>query len=235
MLLNNTHIEDIISTVHCSRPSCPNQNNYCNELDEVHLKVMPSHMKTWSMSINEGNAPLEASPNNPIATLMPSKAGTYNSLRGGPHTKATKSISSLETTFSHTTTPFSTMPLCSGHPTFSQYFYNVYTLSPTQMHHLLLPVPNSLAYQIQFSDSIADEQDLPEKLIAYFTWLVEKSPLQFDALMIAKKTLIDKGHTFKTLKKLSQVKLENARIQEGMAMQLLSYIDLFKIKTVNHS
>ena len=127
------------------------------------------------------------------------------------------------------------MPPFSGYPTFPQYFYNAYTPSPTQMHHSLPPAPSQPAYRTQFSDSIADEQDPLEKLVVYFTWLAEKSPMQADALMIAKKTLMDKGHTFKTLEKLSQAKLENTGIQEGMAMQLLSYIELFKIKTMNHA
>ena len=83
------------------------------------------------------------------------------------------------------------MPPFSGYPTFPQYFYNAYTPSPTQMHYSLPPAPSQPAYRTQFSDSIADEQDPLEKLVVYFTWLAEKSPMQADALMIAKKILMD--------------------------------------------
>jgi hypothetical protein len=103
------------------------------------------------------------------------------------------------------------------------------------MHRSLPLAPSHLAYQTQFSDGIADEQDPLERLVAYFTWLVAKSPMQTDALMVAKNTLMDAGHTFKTLEKLCQSKLENVGIKEGIAMQLLSYLDVFKSKTLNHA
>ena len=58
-----------------------------------------------------------------------------------------------------------------------------------------------------------------EKLIAYFAWLAARSPMQSAALIIAKETLIEEGHTFKTLEKLSQAELEKTGIKPGIAMQ----------------
>jgi len=68
----------------------------------------------------------------------------------------------------------------------------------------------------------------------YFTFLVARSPMQPAALNIAKGTLMEEGHTFKTLEKLSQADLEKAGIKAGMAMQLKSYTDLFKCKMMSH-
>ena len=79
------------------------------------------------------------------------------------------------------------------------------------------------------------KQDPLEKLIAYFAWLAARSPMQSAALIIAKETLIEEGHTFKTLEKLSQAELEKTGIKPGIAMQLKSYLDSFKRKTMNHS
>jgi len=235
MLLDNTHVEDIIKAVRCDRPSCPNQGNYCYELDGTHLKLMPPHLKTWSISINEGTASLEAPPDGLIINLIPSKASTYNPLRPGTVPKPAKSNLSPETLFSSATTPFPPMHPFSQYPPLPPYFYNAYAPSPTPLQQSLPYTPGQIVYPIQFSDSVIDEQDPLEKLIAYFTWLAEKSPMQSAALMIAKETLMEEGHTFKTLEKLSQAGLEKAGIKPGMAMQLLSYLDLFKRKTMNHA
>ena len=59
--------------------------------------------------------------------------------------------------------------------------------------------------------------------------------MQTAALNIAKETLIEEGHTFKTLEKVSATDLEKMGIKSGIAMQLKSYIDLFKRKTMNVS
>jgi hypothetical protein len=203
-------------------------------MDGIHLKLAPPHLKVWSIAINNGTASLEAPPDGLIANLAPSKAGTHNPLRQPPP-KTTKSVPAPETTFSPVPPPYPPMPSHSGYPSYPQYYYNAYTPSPPQMHRSLPLAPSHLAYQTQFSDGIADEQDPLERLVAYFTWLVAKSPMQTDALMVAKNTLMDAGHTFKTLEKLCQSKLENVGIKEGIAMQLLSYLDVFKSKTLNHA
>ena len=50
----------------------------------------------------------------------------------------------------------------------------------------------------------------------YFAFLVARSPMQSAALNIAKGTLMEEGHTFKTLEKLSQADLEKAEIKAGI-------------------
>ena len=196
---------------------------------------MPSHLKMWSISINQGTASLEVPADGFIATLMPSKPGTHNPLRSGSGSKSTKSNSSPETPFLPVTTPLGSMHPFLPHHSLPPYYYNPYAPSPTQMHHSLTSPPVQHAYAAQFSDSILDEQDPLEKLIVYFAWLAARSPMQSAALIIAKETLIEEGHTFKTLEKLSQAELEKTGIKPGIAMQLKSYLDLFKRKTMNHS
>jgi hypothetical protein len=235
MLLDNTHVESLISALRCDRSSCPNANNYCYELDGVHLKVMPPHMKTWSMSINDGKASIEAPPDGLIATLMPSKAGTSNPLRHGSGSKSRKSNCSSESTFPN---PNIQTPV---HP---MYPYPPYHGLPPYYHHQYSPPPvpieasgtrGPFRQQLQFSDSIAEEPDPLERLIAYFTWLIRKSPLQELALERAKETLIEDGHTFKMLEKLVDSDFDKMGIKPGIAMQLKAYIDLFKTKTMNHA
>lgn len=196
---------------------------------------MPPHLKTWSISINEGTASLEAPSTGFLITLMPSKAGTYNPLRSAPPGKITKPSSTSETTFSQMPALQPPMPPFSHFPTLPPYLYQPYTHSPSQMHHSLSSEAGHLVYATQFSDSIIDEQDPLEKLYAYFAWLIARSPMQTAALNIAKETLIEEGHTFKTLEKVSATDLEKMGIKSGIAMQLKSYIDLFKRKTMNVS
>ena len=242
MLIDNAHVEDIIKILHCGRPSCPNHNNWCYELDGIHLKVMPPHMKIWSMSINDGKAALDVPPDGLVVTLLPSKSGTHNPLRSEnavntakPSTKL-KFQSSPEVTSSvpaYLAPPMH--PAFPQYPGFPQYYYSPYASSAA--HHPSLPpalAPSHLQYVAQFSNSF-EEQDPLEQLIAYFAFLVAKSPMQSAALNIAKDMLMEEGHTFKTLEKLSQADLKKAGIKPGMAMQLKSYIDLFKRKTLNHA
>jgi len=235
MLLDNQHVEDLIKSLHCSRPSCPNQNNYCYELDGIHLKILAPHLKTWSICINESTASIEAPPSGLIMNLMPSKTGTYNPLRSASATKNTKSTSTPETPFSHTPALQPSMPPFSQYPTLPPYYYQPYTPSPSQIHHPLPSAADHLVYSTQFSDSHIDEQDPLEKLYTYFVWLVGKSPMQTAALNIAKETLVEEGHTFKTLEKLSLTDLEKMGIKSGIAMQLKAYLDLFKRKSMNVS
>jgi hypothetical protein len=65
----------------CGQISCPNENVWCYVVDGIHLKIISAHMKTWSMTINEGEADLETRPTALAKTLMPSKKGAKNPLR----------------------------------------------------------------------------------------------------------------------------------------------------------
>jgi len=88
---------------------------------------------------------------------------------------------------------------------------------------------------VLFSDSFAEEVDPLEKLIEYIAWLSSRSPMQAPAFLRAQETLMEEGHTFKTLEKLSDGDFEKMGIKSGTAAQLKAYIDLFKRKTLNHA
>ena len=169
MLLDNQHIEDLIKSLHCSCSSCPNQNNYCYELDGIHLKITHPHLKTWSICINESTASLNAPSSGLIINLISSKMGTYNPLRSRPHTKNTRPILTPETLFFQTTTLPLPMPPFSQYSMLPPYYYQPYTPFSRQMHHSLLSTTDHLTYSIQFSDSNFEEQDPLEKLYTYFT------------------------------------------------------------------
>jgi len=224
MLIDNAHVESIIAMLHC------------DQLDGVHLKVTPPHMKTWSMSINDGKAALDTPPDGLIVTLLPSKSGTHNPLRPGNPAKFENPNSSSEVTpslapaLAPASAPHLGPPM---HPAFPQYVGLPYYYNPYPYIHPSLPTAPSPSRSTQFSDSI-EEQDPLEQLIMYFAFLVARSPMQSAALNIAKGTLMEEGHTFKTLEKLSQADLEKAGIKAGMAMQLKSYTDLFKHKMMSH-
>ena len=59
--------------------------------------------------------------------------------------------------------------------------------------------------------------------------------MQSVTLVSMQEILVENGHTFKTLQKLSEADLEKLGIKAGIAMQLKAYIDLFKRKTLNHT
>lgn len=192
-------------------------------------------MKTWSMSINDGKAELEVPPDGLIATLMPSKAGTFNPLRSGATAKSQNSNSSSESTFPNIATPGHPMPPYPPYHGLPPYYYNPYTPPPAPIQQHLPPAVAVVATNPNFSDSLAEGHDPVERLIAYISWLIAKSPMQASALLRVKESLLEEGHTFKTIEKLSNADFLEMNIKSGTAMQLRDYIELFKTKMLNYA
>src|SRR5439155_19591074 len=71
----------IMSTVKCELKSCPNKAGWCYVVDNVHLKIFPVHIKTWSIAINDGTATLDVPPAILVKSLMPSKQNLTNPMR----------------------------------------------------------------------------------------------------------------------------------------------------------
>jgi len=236
--LDGQQVSTLVPLYKCKRAGCPNANDYCYELDGVHLKLAPAHFKTWSMSINDTKADLETPPDGLIATLLVSKNGTFNPLRRRGDSKSGIPNVSPESTFSNIATP-----VPPPHPMypFSQYpqlppnYYNPYIPPPPPFQARPPPAPAPIVNPLQFSDSFGEEQDPVEKLIAYIAWISSKSPIQSPALALAKEALLEEGHSFKTIEKLSEANFEKIGIKSGIAMQLKSYIDLYKRKTMNYA
>jgi len=191
-------------------------------------------MKTWSMSINDGKAELEVPPDGLIATLMPAKAGTFNPLRPAGAAKNEKSNSSAESTFPTVATPVHPMHPYPPYPGLPPYYYNPYTPPLPPIQPSLPAAPGPIPHPTDFSDSFAEGHDPVERLIAYVAWLVSKSPMQAPALVRAKQSLLEEGHTFKTIENLSDADFDKMGIKSGTGMQLRDYIELFKRKMLNY-
>ena len=51
-------------------------------VNDVHLKLFPAQLKTWSMAINEASTDVETPPEGLAKTLMPAKSKTMNLFKG---------------------------------------------------------------------------------------------------------------------------------------------------------
>ena len=233
--LNGQHVSTLLPLYKCQRLSCPNASGHCYELDSVHLKFMPQNFRTWSMAINKGKADLETPPDGLIASLIVSKSGTFNSLRPGDVAKSQKSNSSSELTAMQSAMNASAMYPYPAFPQFPPYGYGPYTLPPAPLQPPPMPVHTATPPRFQFSDGLPDEVDRSEQLVAYIAWLIGKSALQSPALTRAKEVLMDEGYCFKTLDKITKEDFDRMGIKSGIALQLRSYIDAFKRKTMNHA
>src|SRR5579871_395444 len=73
--------EAIMGSTKCKLNSCPNRAGWCYILDTIHLRVLPMHMKTWSIAININEGSLEVPPNILIKQLQPARKNEINALR----------------------------------------------------------------------------------------------------------------------------------------------------------
>ena len=84
-LIDTQHNEALMNRYKCSLSKCPNGigklGAWCVIVDDVHLRLMPAHMTTWSMAINDDLADIENAPPGLFKALMPAKSGTVNPLR----------------------------------------------------------------------------------------------------------------------------------------------------------
>ena len=159
---------------------------------------------------------------------MPAKAGTFNLLWPASAANNGKSNSSSESTLATVVTPVHPMHPYSPYPGLLPSYYNPYTPPSPPIQPSLPAAPGPIPHPTDFSDSFAQGHDPVERLIAYVAWLVSKSPMQAPALVRAKQSLLEEGHTFKTIEKLSDADFDKIGIKSSTAMQLRDYIELFK-------
>ena len=69
---------------------------------------------------------------------------------------------------------------------------------------------------------------------AFFDWLGSKSPSQVAMLLDMKNSLLDAGHNFNTIFRISETKWESLKVPEGIMMQILHGVNRFK-KTEHRS
>ena len=107
-----------MACLRCGESSCLNENAWCYIVDGIHLKIISAHMKTWSMTINEGDADLETCPTALAKTLMPLRKGRKNTLREQA-SKAASILIDSNLSSSATSTPSQLPLLLSPHRHYS--------------------------------------------------------------------------------------------------------------------
>ena len=165
--IDNQHVDDLIASLRCGQSSCPNENAWCYIVDGIHLKIIAAHMKTWSMTINDGDADLETCPTALAKTLMPSRKGGKNPLREQTSKEASISIDSSSSS-SATPTPGQLPPPLHPHP---HYAYRDLYHPPTYHHHrersprTHIPSQSNIVVSSLIAFEIGDNRD---KLTNYF-------------------------------------------------------------------
>ena len=182
----------------CGQSSCPNENAWCYVVDGIHLKIISAHMKTWSMTINEGEADLETCPTALAKTLMPSRKSGKNPLREQASKAASISIGSNSSS-SATPTPRQLPQPLPLHPYYS---YGDPYHPPTYYHHRerspRTPIPSrsNIVTSSPIAFEIGDNRD---KLANYFNWLAGVYPTMEEQLQECSLILKNKGIVYGTL------------------------------------
>src|SRR5437762_1810926 len=211
-MVDSTHVDTLLATIKCDVTTCPNRDAWCYILDHVHLKILPQHMKSWSMAINNGVATLNTPPADLIKALMPSRNGTKNPLRN-PDPESLKLSKSASTS-----TPFAPPPYPYPMPPYP--FCSPYGPSlPQTPTHGNAGVSVNEPVDLQ-SSPLASEGDQGEKLMNYIDWLVTKTPSLTGLFTECKDALRKGGHTFKFIKNLTDAQFEKMGISDGLVMQL---------------
>src|SRR5436190_15658243 len=70
-IIDCSNNDAIMSSIKCELKSCLNKAEWCYIVDNVHLKILPAHIKTWSIAINDGTATLDMGPAILVKSLMP--------------------------------------------------------------------------------------------------------------------------------------------------------------------
>src|SRR5579859_1232060 len=166
------HVDDIIKCYVCGQAGCPNKDSGWWIVNMVNLKLLPKHMKIWSMSINAGDTTINDCPENVAKTLMPCRPTAKNPLCD-PVSKAT--TTSLIPTLSFLQNPSHYPPY--GHVApFPYYQYNHPYLPPTYQprQEPSPPSPPRRRAELQASSPIRFENDPnSDKLTEYFDWLAK--------------------------------------------------------------
>ena len=169
------HVDDIIKRYLCGQAGCPNKDSWCWVVDTVHLKLLPKHMKIWSMSINAGDTTIDDCPEDLAKTLMPCRPTAKNLLRD-PAPKATTTSSIPTPSFLQNPPHYPPYGPVTPLP---YYPYNHPYLPPTYQprQEPSPPSPPRRRAEPQASSPIRFENDPnSDKLKEYFDWLVRGYP-----------------------------------------------------------
>jgi len=144
-------------------------------INDVHLKLFPAQLKTWSMAINEASADVETPPEGLAKTLMPAKSKTTNPFKGPRPTAAPPPIQPI-------------------HPMFPPHyqFYNphgaINAFPPALPMHPQIPeayhtsVLVTRAIELATSSPLSDTDLSVDKLAQYIQWLMQTYPMKTEQL-----------------------------------------------------
>jgi hypothetical protein len=222
----------------CKRKNCPNhdKNGWCFDADGIHLKMNNVHLQAWSMAINNDEATLDTPPSTLAVNFMPARASDSN-----PYRKREKSppltTSSNSMNPSMNTAPFFPYSIL-GYPPFMP----PYPAMPGMQHNAiartftpLAPIiPRTDPTNITIPSSPPEEVDPVDRMHAYFDWLSSKSLSQVAMLLDTKNSLLEAGHNFNTMFRISETKWKSLNVPEGIVMQIVHGVNRFK-KTEHRS
>ena len=188
------------------------------------------HLRAWSIAINNEEATLDTPPSTLAVNFMPARASDSN-----PYRKRNKSPPQ--------TTPANSMNPSTITPPFFPYsmlsypsYMPPYPMMPGMPQNAVAPMftqpmpvnPRMDPASITIPSSPPEEVDPVDRMHAFFDWLGSKSPSQVAMLLDMKNSLLDAGHNFNTIFRISETKWESLKVPEGIMMQILHGVNRFK-------
>jgi hypothetical protein len=216
-------VPDIIERWACGKKSCPNANGFCYIVDDVHLKVMPRHMRSWSIFINEDTADLETPPEALMKTFTPAKSGTKNPFRIAD-SKTLLKDATPQTPAYLPSQQFFPLPF-----TFNPYNgmqqYPQPLLQPSQSAVMSETHPQSSSYRSSplRSSPLPCEGDA-DKLVEYINWVTKIHPTKADQLAACLETLRSQDIVFETVDDITNDLWEAWGISHGIKLLLKSHL-----------
>jgi hypothetical protein len=216
----------------CERKNCPNhdKNGWCFSADGIHLKMNNVHLRSWSMAINNEEATLDNPPSTLPINLMPARASESNPYR--KREKSPPQAPSSNPMNSATTMPHFFPYSMLGYPPYMP----PYPPMPGMPHKAPSPIISNTTpmakrmdpVDITIPSSPPEEVDPVDRMHSYFDWLGRKSPSQVEMLLDTKNSLLEAGHNFNTMFRISEPKWESLHVPEGIMMQILHGVNRFK-------
>src|SRR5437773_324439 len=93
-IIDCSNNDAIMSSIKCKLKSCPNKARWCYIIDNIHLKILLTHIKTWNIAINDSTAMSNIAPAILVNSLMPAKQSLSNPMRDS-YSKSSNSDSTL--------------------------------------------------------------------------------------------------------------------------------------------
>jgi hypothetical protein len=194
-------------------------------VDNIHLKLYPQNLKSWSIAINKEPdvVTIDICPIELAKILMTAKATLKNPLRDAPETTPSK-------TTQNAVPPSATLPPPYPFPYYFPYSVPSYPQHflppPPYAQHLPAPTTADMA-TIKATTAIPDEPPSSppsdDKLSEYISWLARINPKTAEQLLRCKEALTDNDIVFNTLFDVPDKYFEKWGVSLGIQMLLKSH------------